>query len=84
MGYTFMLPDGPLTPTRLLTPLSIVMEVAPLVIQVRVTGLPEVTLDEEAISAAIGAEPVDGGVYELPTVIVVLALLLPAEFVAVR
>jgi hypothetical protein len=60
------------------------MELAPLVIQLSVAPLPDVMLDGETYSAATGRDPVGGGGDELPTEIVVLALLLPAEFVAVK
>jgi len=83
-GDTLTLPDAPVTPTRFFTPLSIAMEVAPLVTQLSVAVPPDVMLDGETYRAAIGREPVGGGVYEPPTDTVVLALLLPAEFVAVR
>lgn len=85
VGNTVTLPVAAGTPRmRLLTPLSITMEVAPLVTQVSVAASPEVMLDGEAYSAAVGREPVAGGGVMLPTVIVVLAELLPAELVAVR
>ena len=71
-GATVTLPDAPETPVRLLTPLSITMEVAPLVTQVSVAASPEVMLVGEAYSAAVGREPVPGGGVMLPTVIVVL------------
>jgi hypothetical protein len=58
------------------------MELAPLVIQLSVAVPPDVMLDGETYSAAIGGEPVVGEA--LPTDTVVLALLLPAEFVAVK
>jgi len=44
-GDTLTLPDAPEMPTRLLTPLSIAMELAPLVIQLNVAELPDVMLD---------------------------------------
>ena len=47
MGDTLMLPDALVMPTRLFTPLSIAMELAPLVIQLSVAALPEVMLGEE-------------------------------------
>jgi hypothetical protein len=46
-GDTLTLPDAPEMPTRLFTPLSIAMELAPLVIQLRVAELPETMLDGE-------------------------------------
>ena len=74
MGNTVTLPDAAGMPRmRLLTPLSITMEVAPLVTQVSVAASPEVMLDGETYSAAVGREPVPGGGVMLPTVIVVLA-----------
>ena len=73
MGNTVTLPDAAGVPSmRLLTPLSITMEVAPLVTQVSVAASPEVMLVGEAYSAAVGREPVPGGGVMLPTVIVVL------------
>ena len=83
-GDTLTLPDAPVTPTRFLTPLSIAMDVAPLVTQLSVAEPPDVMLDGDTYRAAIGREPVTGGGDEPPTDTVVLALLLPAEFVAVR
>ena len=47
VGDTLTLPDAPEMPTRLLTPLSIAMELAPLVIQLRVAEFPDVMLDGE-------------------------------------
>jgi hypothetical protein len=47
VGYTVIVPDAPVTPTRLLTPLFIVIELAPLVIQLNVAAPPEVMLDGE-------------------------------------
>ena len=73
MGNTVTLPEAAGMPSmRLLTPLSITMEVAPLVTQVSVAASPEVMLVGEAYSAAVGREPVPGGGVMLPTVIVVL------------
>ncbi len=73
MGNTVTLPDAAGVPSmRLLTPLSITIEVAPLVTQVSVAASPEVMLVGEAYSAAVGLEPVPGGGVMLPTVIVVL------------
>lgn len=46
-GDTLMLPVAPETPRRFFTPLFIEMELAPLVIQLRVAELPEVMLDGE-------------------------------------
>jgi hypothetical protein len=71
-GDTLILPDAPVMPTRLFTPLSIVIELAPLVIQVSVAALLEGILDGETNSAATGREPVGGGP-ALPSDIVVLA-----------
>jgi hypothetical protein len=45
VGYILTLPDAPEMPVRLFTPLSMVMELAPLVIQVNVAPLPDVMLD---------------------------------------
>jgi hypothetical protein len=44
-GETVTLPDAPETPVRLFIPLSMVMELAPLVTQVSVAAPPEVMLD---------------------------------------
>ena len=72
-GATVTLPDAPETPVRLLTPLSITMELAPVVIQLSVAVPPDVMLDGEILSVAVGDEPGSGGVEMLPTDIVVLA-----------
>ena len=74
VGYTVVMPDAPVIPTRLFTPLSMTMELAPLVIQLSVTALPDVTLDGETNKVATGREPsgAGGGAAEL-TYIVVLA-----------
>lgn len=74
VGYTVAVPDAPVIPTRLFTPLSITMELAPLVIQPSVAALPGVILDGETYRAATGREPagVGGGAAAL-TYIVVLA-----------
>jgi hypothetical protein len=45
LGDTLTLPKAPDTPTRLFTPLSIDIELAPLVIQLNVAELPDVILD---------------------------------------
>ena len=71
-GDTLILPDALVMPMRLFTPLSIVIELAPLVIQVSVAVPPEGMLDGETNSVATGREPVGGGA-ALPTDIVVLA-----------
>jgi hypothetical protein len=42
-----MLPDAPVTPVRLFTPLSMVMEVAPLVAQLSIDEPPAGMLDGE-------------------------------------
>jgi hypothetical protein len=52
-----MLPDAPVTPVRLFTPLSIVMEVAPLVTQVSVAEPPDAMLGGERYRAATGSDP---------------------------
>jgi len=46
-GDTLTLPDAPEMPTRLFTPLSIAMELAPLVTQISVAEPPEAILGEE-------------------------------------
>ena len=79
-----MLPDAPEMPVRLFTPLSMVMEVAPLVAQLSIDEPPAGILDVERYRAAVGSEPVTGGGAAPPTDIDVLAKLLPAELVAVK
>ena len=61
MGDTLTLPDALVMPTRLFTPLSIAIEVAPLVTQLSVAEPPEVMLDVERYRAATGSEPDSGG-----------------------
>jgi hypothetical protein len=65
-----MLPEAPEMPTRFLTPLSIAMEVAPLVIQLSVAEPPEGMLEVERYRAAVGTEP-DGGIYGIGAAITV-------------
>ena len=60
-GDTLMLPDAPETPRRLFAPLSIIMEVAPLVTQLNVAESPEVMLEVERYRAATGDEPDGAG-----------------------
>lgn len=83
-GDTLTLPDAPEIPTRLFTPLSIDMVVAPLVTQLSVADPPEVMLEGETYREAAGREPVGGGVPVPDTTIEVLALLEPEEFWAVN
>jgi hypothetical protein len=45
VGDTLTLPDAPEMPTRLFTPLSMAMELAPLVTQLSVAALPAVMVD---------------------------------------
>jgi hypothetical protein len=52
-----MLPDAPLMPTRFFTPLSMDIEVAPLVTQLNVAEPPEGMLEVERYRAAAGTEP---------------------------
>jgi len=68
-GDTVRLPDGPVTPTKLLTPLSIDTEVAPLVAQLSVADPPEGILDWDRYRAAVGIKP-DGGMYGIRAVTV--------------
>ena len=56
-----MLPDAPVTPTRFFTPLSMDMEVAPLVIQLNVAEPLEGILEVDRYRAAAGREPDGGG-----------------------
>jgi len=62
LGNTLTLPEGAGTPRlRLLTPLSITMEVAPLVTQLSVAEPPDIILGGEIFRAATGSEPDGGG-----------------------
>ena len=73
VGNTATLPEAAGVPRlRLLTPLSITMEVAPLVTQLSVAEPPDIMLEGEIYRAATGSEP-DGGGTAPPTEIVVLA-----------
>jgi hypothetical protein len=56
-----MLPDAPEMPVRLFTPLSMVMEVAPLVAQLSIDEPPAGMPDVERYRAAVGREPDGGG-----------------------
>ena len=84
VGYTLTLPDAPEMPTRLFTPLSIAMMLAPLVTQLSVAEPPEGMLEVERYRAAIGRESVGVGALVPDTTKVVLALLEPNEFWAVN
>jgi len=62
LGNTLTLPEGAGTPRlRLLMPLSITMEVAPLVTQFNVADPPDGMLAGETYRAATGREPEGGG-----------------------
>ena len=74
VGNTATLPEAAGVPRlRLLTPLSMTMEVAPLVTQLSVAEPPDIMLGGEIYRAATGSEPDGGGGAALPTEIVVLA-----------
>jgi hypothetical protein len=57
-------------PARLFTPLSITMEVAPLVTQLSIADSPEAMLDVERYRAAAGGEP-SGGIYGIGAAVTV-------------